>query len=996
MKPALSIRLRLPLLICGLILGVLSLYTTLAYQQVRRGAMLNASERLLGVSQQLSGILGVSVQQLRAMTKAVADDPATKSFIRTPDDYSRTLLLTRFRQLGDASNSRVGVELWDAKGRRMVATDSSLPPVDASSAHDLIARFVSAEQASVGWISLESGKAYFSVIARVPEVAGPAQYVVQRRRVTDSDSTPNPVVAMIGFDAHIVLGNTRGDVWSDFVRPTAGPPIDWQNAHGTVEYKQPKIGAVLAAISPLRDTPWTLVIEFPLTTILAPVRSMLWRLVAADIALMLLAVLGAWILSGTLTKRLAALANAAEAMSGGDYTRYVAVDRADEIGAVGMAFNRMALRITDSRVALENTVRELGASERRYRLIFDANPQPVWVYDIETLYFLAVNDAAIRLYGFSREEFLGMTIERIRPDELVTALRENIAELGTRGIHNEVWRHRTKSGEPKEMEVQSQMLVFEGRPARIVLANDVTERQRAAALVLAAQLRLERVIASSGAVIFELRLAGGGSPVLEWISDNVTAILGYDVAATQAPDWWSDRVHPDDWVRLNRERGQAMEADSAHEYRFRHQNGTYRWLREERRIRRDAAGVPVEVVGAWLDITDHRQLELQLRHSQKMEAVGRLAGGVAHDFNNLLTVIVAECDLSLAAARDGEAPTMESFEEIKRAADRAAILTRQLLTFSRQQLIEPVSLNVNDVVTNVDKMLLRLIGEDIAWTVALGDAVGFAVADRGQLEQVLVNLVVNARDAMPSGGKLLLETAVISIDAEYAAKHPDATIGPHIMIAVTDTGSGMTDDVKSHLFEPFFTTKESGKGTGLGLATCYAIVRQFSGHIGIDSEHGRGTVVRVYLPQSRVPALTVTPIHGTPIPGGKETILLVEDEVQVRRLTTRILVSSGYRVLQASTAEEALSLLEGHNDPVDLLLTDVVLPKMNGRVLAERIRADRPGLRILLTSGYSDDVILQTRPMDHHLALLPKPFSRESLLKKVRDTLDSDLEGKHV
>ena len=990
MKAALSIRLRLPLLICGLILGVLSIYTALAYQQVRRGAISNASDRLLGVSRQLSELLGTSIQQLRVLTQAVAEDPATIAYIRTPNDQTQLELLARFRRLVEPAISRSGVELWDAAGRRMIATDDSFPQIDPAATLELIHSLADSQPAAVKWIRLEAGKAYFSVIARVPGVTGPGRYVVQRRRVTDSDSAPNPVVAMIGFDSHILLGNSRGDVWTDFVRQTAGPPIDWLKARGTVEFQRPKVGTVLAAVTPLRDTPWTLIVEFPLTTILAPVRSMLWQLIAADVALMLLAALGAWILSGTLTKPLAALANAAEALSGGDYTRHVAVDRADEFGAVGIAFNRMASRVTDSRLALENIVRELGASERRYRSIFDANPQPVWVYDLETLEFLAVNDAAIQHYGFSRDEFLAMTIERIRPPELVTALRQNIAELGTRGVHNEVWRHRTKAGVFKDMEVQSQMLIFEDRPARIVLANDVTERQRAADLVLAAQLRLQRVIASSGAVIFELRIAGADSPALEWISDNVTAILGYDVKATYAPDWWSERVHPDDRARLNRERGQSLESDGAHEYRFRHQNGEYRWLREERRIRRDDAGVPIEVVGAWLDITTHRQLELQLRHSQKMEAVGRLAGGVAHDFNNLLTVIVAECDLSLAAVRDGEAPSMESFEEIKRAADRAAILTRQLLTFSRQQLIEPVSLNVNDVVTNVDKMLLRLIGEDIAWTVALGEAVGFAVADRGQLEQVLVNLVVNARDAMPNGGKLLLETAVVNIDAEYAATHPDATVGPHIMVAISDTGSGMTEEVKSHLFEPFFTTKESGKGTGLGLATCYAIVRQFSGHIGIESEDGRGTIVRVYLPQSRVPALTVTPIHGTPIAGGKETILLVEDEAQVRRLTARILVTSGYHVLQAATAEEALALFEEHTGPVDLLLTDVVLPKMNGRVLADRIRAERPGLRILLTSGYSDDVILQTQLMDHHLALLPKPFSREGLLKKVRESLDSE------
>ena len=990
MRTALSIRLRLPLLICGLILGVLSVYTALAYRELRRGALLNARDRLHNVSRQLTDLLGASVGQLRNITQAAADDPATKAYIRAPESATEQALLTRFQKLADPTSSRVGVELWDEAGHRIVTTYDSLAPFELTAARELIRSLSDTEQVSVGWVRLEAGKAYLSVIARVRENVGAARYVVQRRRVTDSDSAANPVIAMIGFNSHIILGNRRGDLWTDFVRATAGPPIDWRNAHGIVEYQRAGAGTVLAEVSPLRGTPWTIIVEFPLASILAPVRSMLWQLIAADVVLMLLAALGAWMLSGTLTRPLAVLASAAESVSGGDYTLRIAIHRSDELGAVGVAFNHMASNVTDSLSALEEIVRELGTSEKRYRSIFDANPQPMWVYDLETLAFLAVNEAAVRLYGFSRVEFLAMTIDRIRPAELVSAHPMNVAEIGTRGVDGEVWRHRTKEGVAIEVEVNSQALVYAGRHARLVIANDVTERQRAAALMHASQLRLQRVIASSGAVIFELRLTGANSPVLEWISDNVTAILGYDVAAAYAPDWWSERVHPDDRARLSGERSQATEADGAHEYRFRHQNGGYRWLREERRIRRDDAGMPIEIVGAWLDITDHRQLELQLRHSQKMEAVGRLAGGVAHDFNNLLTVIVAECDLSLAAARDGGTPSMESFEEIKRAADRAAILTRQLLTFSRQQLIEPISLNVNDVVTNIDKMLLRLIGEDIAWTVALGDEVGFAVADRGQLEQVLVNLVVNARDAMPNGGKLLLETAVVNIDAEYAALHPDATTGPHIMIAIADSGSGMTEEVKSHLFEPFFTTKESGKGTGLGLATCYAIVRQFSGHIGIASETGSGTVVRVYLPQSRIPAMSVTPVHRTVIAGGKETILLVEDEAQVRRLAARILVASGYHVLQASTAEEALSLLEGHKGPVDLLLTDVVLPKMNGRVLAERVRVDRPGLRILLTSGYSDDVVLRSQLLDHHVALLPKPFSRDSLLMKVRETLDSE------
>jgi two-component system cell cycle sensor histidine kinase/response regulator CckA len=392
-------------------------------------------------------------------------------------------------------------------------------------------------------------------------------------------------------------------------------------------------------------------------------------------------------------------------------------------------------------------------------------------------------------------------------------------------------------------------------------------------------------------------------------------------------------------------------------------------------------------VSTWTDITEQRSLEEQFRQSQKMEAVGRLAGGVAHDFNNLLTVIMAESELALSGGTTQE--TLASLDQIKKAAERAAMLTRQLLTFSRRQLIEPVTLCLNDVVVEVEKLVARLVGENVQLTVRKGLDLGFATADSGHMEQVLVNLVVNARDAMPEGGSLIIETENVRLGQEYADLHPWVVPGDFVMLAVSDTGEGMTDDVKQHIFEPFFTTKPLGKGTGLGLATCYAIVRQFEGHIAVYSEVGVGTTMRVYLPRVVPPGGEAEQRPVSVIPAGTETILLVEDEANVRRVTARMLVARGYSVLEAGNAEEALEMIRFDAGHVDLLLTDVILPKMGGRELAERVRTARPKIRVLFTSGYSDDVILQNRLLEHGISLLQKPFTSEALAHKVREALDS-------
>ena len=386
-----------------------------------------------------------------------------------------------------------------------------------------------------------------------------------------------------------------------------------------------------------------------------------------------------------------------------------------------------------------------------------------------------------------------------------------------------------------------------------------------------------------------------------------------------------------------------------------------------------------------------RQSEEQLRQAQKIEAVGRLASGVAHDFNNILTVITGHSELLLRQL-DADDPRRKNAEQIEKAAYRAAALTRQLLTFSRKQVIEPRVLKLNAIILNIEKMLRRLIGEDIEFCTVLDSAAGHIKADPGQIEQVIMNLAVNARDAMPNGGKLTVTTANTTLDKKHLNNFPDLCAGDYVMLTIADTGTGMSEEVKAHLFEPFFTTKPPGKGTGLGLATCFGIVKQSTGHINVHSELGRGTTFKIYFPQVQSalesPRVRIMPTEAT---GGNETVLLVEDEPVVRELAVATLREKGYTVVEAVNGEEGLRMARQHDGKIDLVLTDVVMPVMGGKEMADALRTSHPDTKVLFTSGYTEDA------MGHHGVLRPgilflqKPYMTATLARKVREVLDEGL-----
>jgi nitrogen-specific signal transduction histidine kinase/ActR/RegA family two-component response regulator len=391
--------------------------------------------------------------------------------------------------------------------------------------------------------------------------------------------------------------------------------------------------------------------------------------------------------------------------------------------------------------------------------------------------------------------------------------------------------------------------------------------------------------------------------------------------------------------------------------------------------------------GLVSDVTERKQLEQQLILSQKIEAVGRLAGGIAHDFNNLLTMINGYSQLILERL-EPDAPFAPFVKEIRDAGERAASLTRQLLAFSRRQIMTFQVLDLNSVISGLEKMLKRLIGEDILLRTVLDPDLGHVKADPGQIEQIVMNLAVNARDAMPLGGELTLETANAQLDEVFVRTHIGATAGPSVMLALSDTGAGMTVDTRARIFEPFFTTKEPGKGTGLGLATVYGIVKQMGGSIWVSSELGQGSVFKIYFPRvDEVPAAEKKAEAQSDPVFRSETILLVEDEVGVRAFVCSALESSGYKVLVAKDAEDAISICEKHDGSIHLLLTDVVMPRMSGPMVAERVRSLRPGIKVLYTSGHTDHPVLRREVLGAHMDFLAKPFSPDALLKKIQEVL---------
>ncbi|HEX3928896.1 MAG TPA: ATP-binding protein [Gemmatimonadales bacterium] len=852
-----SIEWRLPATVGGLVLLVTLALSWAAYIQVRAISESAAADRLLGLATQVAAGAQPQTVVVKQRMHSTAAIPAIAAVLHAGSATPRSpdWVAARHALLGDTSASLVAASLWDVDGKLVAATDSS---VDASASPTvrttLLAQASGPDSATIGPTLAHGDSIVYPVVAVVTLGGHRVGYAVEWSRVKRNKRAREQIGTLLGASAVLYIGSTPG-AWTDQEDVIPAPPLNLAHPGNVVHYTGSGKESRLIVGARIAGTPWVVALESSDAIILAPARRFLTRIAIVSAVVFAIGLLLAWLLSRHISLPLRIMTAAADARATGEYSVRVPVTGTDELGRLAVAFNEMA----DYADAEADGRR---ASEAQWRVLFQTNPHPMWVYDSNSYRFLAVNDATVAKYGYTAAEFDKLLLpqlypesERARVEEILAGLKDDANRLP---LTDSAWHHRRKDGSLLEVQVDANSLSFNGRRARLVLAQDVTDR---------------------------------------------------------------------------------------------------------------------------------RVLEQQLRQGQRMEAVGRLAGGVAHDFNNVLTVVMA-CTQLLQEGAKADSFEAEELASILEAAERAQTLTRQLLALSKQQVLQPIVLDPNAAVNHLRGLLDRVIGEDVVFETELDSDVGAILVDPGQLEQVLLNLAVNARDAMPSGGHLTITTSAVDLDQAGSALHGLTQTGRFVVISVADTGVGMTPETRGRIFDPFFTTKDVGKGTGLGLATVYGIVTQSGGAVTVYSEPGLGSTFRVYFPRADAP-VAATMIAAEPASvRGTETILLVEDELSVRRTVTHVLERLGYNVIAAGNGEEALALATSHTGALDLVVSDVVMPGLDGPSLVNRLRETRPSLRALLLSGYSGDAVASRGFAKANAAFLQKPFSLAALSHKVREALE--------
>ena len=625
-------------------------------------------------------------------------------------------------------------------------------------------------------------------------------------------------------------------------------------------------------------------------------------------------------------------------------------------------------------------------SELRYRRLFEAARDGILILEVDTGSISDVNPFLTEMLGFSHEELVGRPIWELGPFKDIISNKAKFEQLQLHGyVRYENLPLKTKDGRTMAVEFVSN--VYQEGCCKVIQCNvrDITERTETEKQ----RLRLAAVIEYTDDAVIT-KTAGG-------------IVIGWNSGAERLYGYTAEEM-------IGRSISQLFPSDHYHEYLRimdtvrKHEEvppfDTVRRRKDGTLINVSVGITPIEardgeVVGASKsshDIGRVKKLEAEIIEAQKMEVIGQLAGGVAHDFNNIISVIMGYCELLISDLAPGS-PLLVYSEEIQLASERAVGLTRQLLVFSRKETVQPVVLDLNEVVKELEKMLRRLITENIEMTIVPGNDIGHVKADPGNVGQVLMNLVINARDAMPDGGRLRIATSNVVLDEAHARRHPGAFPGDYVMVCVSDTGTGMTADVKAHLFEAFFTTKPKGKGTGLGLVTCQTIVQQSGGHIGVSSEFGQGATFHIYFPTVHQ-ALDVAAV---PLPAplssrGTETLLVVEDEPSLRYLAASVLKSQGYTVLCAANGQDGLHVAREHQGPpICLVVTDVIMPHMGGKIMAEWLKSEYPSMKVLFTSGYTEDSIALQGSLERGMAFLPKPYTPRALARKVRELLEEEV-----
>ncbi len=747
------------------------------------------------------------------------------------------------------------------------------------------------------------------------------------------------------------------------------------------------------AHAPIESARWGFAASVPERTALAPVQEQFARDVIALGASLVLILAGLWFLSAQISGPITRLVGAVTSFAAGDTTARAQKASDDEIGLLAENFNDMAGRVAQRE-------KELRESEERSRAILDTVPDLMFCLTRDGVH-LAFHDAKRAEICTRPDEIHGRTVGEILPEPVAEAYLRHIARA-IDGGEVEVFEYYLECSETDRRHFEARMVSYRDDEV-LTIVRDITERRRAE----------EQLRRSEGILTAAQKLAHVGSwdwdvqsGDVDW-SDETYRIFGLHpghfrphIDSVMALFHTDDRAKHEELI----EHAIADKSSISFDARILRPDGTVREVVSSAQGQYDEEDRLTRIVGTVHDITerkraekDRRELEAQLRQSQKLEAIGQLAGGVAHDFNNILTAILGHVELSIDTVRGelgADHGAVQSMVQIEQAAQRASALTRQLLTFSRRDVMRPQALNLNTILTGLDRMLQRLITEDIVLDTATDPELALVQADAGHLEQVVVNLVVNAVHAMPDGGRLTLETQNVTLDEAYTTSHAEARPGPHVLLAVSDTGHGMDAATLERVFEPFFTTKAVDKGTGLGLATVHGIVKQTGGHIMVYSEPARGTTFKVYLP-----AIGTIPDDESPLSEpdayyrGHETIMLCEDDRPVRELIAESLRSAGYTVLTAGNGKKGLEVAQEHPHSIDLLVADVIMPDMNGRKLSERLQALRPGLRTVFISGYTSNVIAHHGVLDEGVDFLEKPFTRQALLARVRSVLGAARKG---
>ncbi len=841
-----------------------------AYIQLRRQLTTGAGDRVLAASRQVADMLNGQVWRIRTEGRQIAATPEVAAVLAGPSEASAGRLHQRYFGRGAVGESRLrAISILDRHGRVLARADTAGSSVGARAlAFQLESQSTPEEplRPGVSPLSQVNGIVEYRAIDPLISAKGDTLgYAVLQSVVADTAGARR-INGLIGSGAQLLLGNTSGTLWTDTRHRVTGPSARLQSARA-LEYDDAHGQKYVAAQLELSGAPWSVLVQMPYDRAMQPARSFLLTVLGIALLLFLLGAIAAWLLSRQITKPLSNFTAAATEFASGNYGRRIAVDRADELGSMAIAFNEMAAKIQASVCEREQDKRSLQAanaelqnSEMRYRELVELSPDGIMLH------------------------------------------RDGIIDFANRAMANLVGARTGRD--------------LVGRPVLDVVP---AERQEASA----ARIR---------------RIQSGEEP-----------------------------LRPVEQT-LRRLDGSAIEVETI-------------------AMRFFADGRP-NVLSIVRDVSTRKALEEQLRHAQKMEAVGQLAGGIAHDFNNILTIIIAYGHL-LRTTRPDDEPLQHDLREILGAGERAAALTRQLLAFSRRQLLQPSVVDLSKLTHDLERMLSRLLPENIELVTNLAKPLGFVSADSGQIEQVIMNLVVNARDAMPDGGRLVIDTADVELD-DYSPMLPRGSRGGQfVVLSVSDTGHGMDEATRRKIFDPFFTTKEAGKGTGLGLSTVYGIIQQSGGSISVSSAVGVGTTFRVYLPRVYSQPAVQTVKCDLPEISCNETILLVEDDDRVRRAAERVLRSRGYTVMVATNGVDALDVASRFAGTIDLAITDLVMPVMGGRELARELASVRPDTRILFMSGYTEDAASQASLLNPGVVFLSKPFTPDALSEKVRETLSA-------